>query len=157
MSDHFTWLTFLTTVCAAAVQSGTPIAFAAIGETITERAGVINLGLEGIMLVGALVGVMVQVEVGNPVIALFTAGLAAALLAAVHAFLVVGLNGNQIVSGIAISILGMGVSGFFGRPYVGVRFDGIQNWGVPYLQDLPFIGPVLFRHDPLVYLVVLGP
>lgn len=156
MNDNVTWLTFATAVCAAAIQSGTPVAFAAVGETLAERAGVINLGLEGIMLVGALVGVVVQVEAGNTLLALLAAGLAAMLLTAVHALMTVGLNANQIVSGIAISILGIGLSSFFGRPYVGLRFEGIARWEIPHLSKLPFVGPVLFRQDPLVYLAALS-
>jgi len=146
---------FITAVFTSAIQSGASIAFAAIGEVISERAGVINLGLEGLMLVGALTGVIVQVENGNPALALFAAGLAAALLASIHAFLVIGLNSNQIVSGIAISILGAGVTGLLGRGYVGVKFDGIAKFEIPVLKDIPFFGPVLFQQDSLVYLLLL--
>jgi general nucleoside transport system permease protein len=155
MNEHLGWVTFLTAVAAAAVQSGTPIAFAAVGETIAERAGVINLGLEGLMLVGALAAVAVKVQSGSTLLALLAAGLVASLLASVHAFLVVGLNGNQIVSGVAISILGTGLSSFLGRSYVGVQFNGITAWRIPYLKDLPFVGRVIFQQDPLVYLCVL--
>jgi len=155
MNESFDLLTFLTIVAAAAVQSGTPIGFAAIGETIAERAGVINLGLEGLMLVGALAAVVVRIHSGSMLLALFAAGLVASLLAAVHAFLVVGLNGNQIVSGIAISILGMGLSSFLGRSYVGRQFTGITAWPIPYLRELPFVGRVFFQQDPLVYLCLL--
>lgn len=149
------WLTFISVVLAAAVRSGTPIAFAAIGETLTERSGIINLGIEGMMLCGALTGVAVQVETGNVVLALFCAGLAAAMLAAVHAVICIGLSGNQIVSGIALTILGTGVAGFLGRRYVGVQVTGIDVFRIPYLSEIPFVGRVLFRHDPLVYLSIL--
>lgn len=148
------WLTFLTAVSAAAVRSGTPIAFAAVGEAVCERAGIINLGLEGIMLVGALTAVVVQVNGGGWPLAVAAAGLAAMLLASLHALFVIGLNSNQIVSGIAISVLGTGLTGLLGRPYVGVRVEGIPPLSVPYLGDLPFLGPVVFQHDPLVYLAV---
>jgi len=152
VNENMAWLTFLTAICVAAIQSGTPIAFAAIGETICERAGIINLGLEGVMLVGALVGVVVQVKGGNWVLAVIVAGLAAMLLSAIHALFVIGLNSNQIVSGIALSVLGTGLTSFLGRPYVGVQIAGIAPLGVPYLQDIPFFGPVLFQHDPLIYI-----
>lgn len=153
--DTVAWGTFIMTVCAGAIQSGTPVGFAALGETICERTGVINLGLEGIMLVGALTGVIVQVEMGNTTLALCAAGVAATLLSGIHAFMVVVLNSNQIVSGIAVSILGTGISSFFGRSYVGVRFDGIPKHGIPGLRGIPFLGEVFFQQDLLVYLALV--
>lgn len=152
MTDQIAWGGVLLAVFAGAIRSATPIALAAIGETLSERSGVINLGVEGMMLMGAMVGVVVQVETGIPVMALLSAGLAASVLAAIHAFITVYLNGNQLVSGIGLSIVGTGLSGFLGRPYVGVRFSGIDVWSIPFLKDLPVLGKVLFRHDVLVYL-----
>ena len=154
MNDQIAWGAVLLAVFAGAIRSGTPIAFAAIGETLAERSGVINLGVEGMMLMGALVGVVVQVKTGIPALSLLAAGLAAAILAAVHAFITIYLNGNQLVSGIGLSIVGTGLSGFLGRPYVGVRFTGIDVWSIPFLKDLPVLGKVLFRHDILVYLTI---
>ena len=156
MSDQIAWGAVLLAVFAGAIRSGTPIAFAAIGETLAERSGVINLGVEGMMLMGAMVGVVVQVKIGIPALSLLAAGLVAAILAAVHAFITVYLNGNQLVSGIGLSIVGTGLSGFLGRPYVGVRFTGIDVWSIPFLKDLPVLGKVLFRHDALVYLTILA-
>ena len=152
MTDQIAWGGVLLAVFAGAIRSATPIALAAIGETLSERSGVINLGVEGMMLMGAMVGVVVQVETGIPLLALLSAGLAAAVLAAIHAFITVYLNGNQLVSGIGLSIVGTGLSGFLGRPYVGVRFSGIDVWSIPLLKDLPVLGKVLFQHDVLVYL-----
>lgn len=154
MSDQIAWGGILLAVLAGAIRSGTPIAFAAIGETLAERSGVMNLGVEGMMLMGAMVGVVVQVKTGIPGLALLAAGLAASTLAAVHAFITIYLNGNQLVSGIGLSIVGTGLSGFLGRPYIGVRFSGIDTWGIPFLKDLPVLGKVLFQHDILVYLTV---
>ncbi len=155
MSESIMWGSVLAAIFSGAIRSGTPIAFAAIGETLAERAGVMNLGLEGLMLIGALVAVVVQVETGFPWLAVFAAGVAAATLSALHAFMTVCLNSNQIISGIALSIVGTGLSGLLGRPYVGVRFQGISDWNIPLLKDAPFFGRVLFGHDPLVYLAVL--
>lgn len=154
MNDLIAWGGVLLAVLAGAIRSGTPIAFAAIGETLAERSGVMNLGVEGMMLMGAMVGVVVQVKTGIPVLALLAAGLAASTLAAVHAFITIYLNGNQLVSGIGLSIVGTGLSGFLGRPYVGARFSGIDTWGIPFLKDLPVLGKVFFQHDILVYLTV---
>jgi simple sugar transport system permease protein len=106
--------------------------------------------------VGALAGVVVQVNGGGWVLATVVAALAAMLLAAVHALFVIGLNSNQIVSGIAISVLGTGVTGFLGRPFVGVKVEGIAVLNVPYLKNIPFLGAVLFQHDPLVYFAVIA-
>ena len=154
MNDPIAWGSILLAVLAGAVRSGTPIAFAAMGETLAERSGVMNLGVEGMMLMGAMVGVAVQVKTGIPMLSLLAAGIAASTLAAVHAFITVYLNGNQLVSGIGLSIVGTGLSGFLGRPYVGVQFSGIDVWGIPFLKDLPVLGKVFFQHDPLVYLTV---
>ena len=105
---------------------------------------------------GAMVGVVVQVKTQNPVLSVLAAGLAAAVLATVHAFITVYLNGNQLVSGIGLSIVGTGLSGFLGRPYIGVRFSGIDVWAIPFLKDLPIFGKMFFQQDPLVYLTILA-
>ena len=155
MTDQIAWGGVLLAVFAGAIRSATPIAFAAMGETLSERSGVINLGVEGMMLMGAMVGVAVQVKTGIPALSLLAAGLAAAVLAAVHAFITIYLGGNQLVSGIGLSIVGTGLSGFLGRPYVGTRFSGIDVWEIPFLKDAPVLGSVLFRHDPLVYSAIV--
>jgi simple sugar transport system permease protein len=154
VNDDIAWGGVLLAVLSGAIRSGTPIAFAAIGETLAERSGVINLGVEGMMLMGAMVGVVVQVETGVPGLSLLSAGLVASMLAGVHALITIYLNGNQIASGIGLSMVGTGLSGFLGRPYVGVRFDEIGVWGIPFLKDLPGLGRGLFQHDTLVYLAM---
>jgi len=122
---------------------------------VAERSGVVNLGLEGMMLVGAMVAVATIVQTGSVVLALLLAGVAAMVLAAIHAYATVILGGNQIVSGIALSIVGTGLSGFLGRPFVGARFAGITPTSLPVLSSVPGIGPVLFRQDVLVYAAIL--
>jgi len=145
----------ITAILAGAVRRGTPLAFAAMGEAISERSGVLNLGVEGMMLVGAMAAVVVQVTTGNPFLAILAAGTASTALASIHALLVVRLRANQIVSGFALTILGTGISGFFGRPYVGIKLTGIEVWKVPWLSDIPFVGTIFFQHDVLVYLSFL--
>jgi simple sugar transport system permease protein len=147
---------FLFSLLAGAIRCGTPIAFAALGETLSEKAGILNLGIEGLMLVGAMVAVAVQVETGNLWLAVIAAGLASAALASIHAYVAVGLGGNQVVSGIALSLLGTGLSGFFGRPYVGVRFDGIGTWSPSLISDLPVVGRLFASQDPLVYVCLVA-
>lgn len=146
---------FLVAVLAAAVRRGTPMAFAAVGEAISERAGVLNLGVEGMMLVGAMVAVAVRISTGSALLALLAAGTAASVLAAFHAGLVIWLRANQLVSGFAITVLGTGLSGFLGRPLVGVQVDGIDRMSIPVLRDLPVLGPILFQQDPLVYFSII--
>lgn len=137
---------------AAAVRAGTPIQFAALGELLAERAGVLNLGVEGMMLVGALTGFIVSQQSGNPWAGLLAAGLAGALLSAVHACLTITLDANQVVSGLALTIFGSGLSGALGRAFVGVPAGGFAPTPVPMLAAVPWVGKIFFDHDPLVYL-----
>ncbi|QGP91179.1 Branched-chain amino acid transport system / permease component [Neomoorella glycerini] len=138
---------------AAAITAGTPILYAALGEILAERAGVLNLGVEGMMLVGAVTGFMVAVRTGNPWMGFLVALLAAGLLAAIFAFLTITLRANQVVTGLALTMFGTGLSGFLGKPYVGIPLPlSFKPVAIPFLANIPLIGPVLFRHDPLVYL-----
>ncbi|AFQ45458.1 ABC transporter permease [Desulfosporosinus meridiei] len=144
---------FLIPLLAASVIAGTPILYAALGELITERAGVINLGVEGIMLVGAVSGFMVAVTSGNPWYGLLASMLSGGALALIHAFLTITLRANQVVSGLALTIFGTGLSGYLGKEYIGIPvpkpFEVIP---LGPLGEIPFIGPILFQHDALVYI-----
>lgn len=144
---------FLIPLLAAAVIAGTPILYAALGELITERAGIINLGVEGIMLVGAVSGFMAAVTTGNPWIGLLASMLAGGAVALIHAFLTITLRANQVVSGLALTIFGTGLSGYLGKAYIGIPVEKPFSV-VPLgpLADIPFIGPVFFQHDALVYI-----
>jgi ABC-type uncharacterized transport system permease subunit len=137
---------------AAAVRAGTPILLAALGELLAERAGILNLGVEGMMLVGALIGFIVSQQSGNPWAGRLAAGLAGALLSAIHACLTISLYANQVVSGLALTIFGTGISGLLGRALVGVPGIGFAPAPIPLLADVPWLGKVFFNHDPLVYL-----
>lgn len=141
-------------VLAAGVAGGTSIMFAALGETVGERAGVINLGIEGSMLGGALGAYVVAVESGNPWAGALVGGLAGAALALVHAYLVVWRRANQMASGLTVLFLALGLTALFGVKYVGSakKLDnGFDVWNVPLLHDLPVVGQILFEHNPLVY------
>jgi ABC-type uncharacterized transport system permease subunit len=144
--------TLIPLLLAAAVRAGTPILFAALGELLAERAGILNLGVEGMMLVGALTGFIVSQQSGNPWAGLLAAGLAGALLSAIHACLTITLHANQVVSGLALTIFGSGLSGALGRAFVGVPAGGFAPIPVPGLADVPWVGKMFFDHDPLVYL-----
>lgn len=151
-------LLFLQFVLTGAVRAGTAVLYATLGETLTERAGVVNLGTEGAMVVGACVGFKVAADTGNLWLAVPAAGLAGAALSLIHAFLVVHRRANQLASGLALGFFGLGLTALVGRPYVNRNIQGLAELPLPLLGDLPLLGPVLFRHDALTYLgYLLGP
>lgn len=142
----------LVALIAAAVAAGTPLALAALGELVTERSGILNLGLEGIMLLGAVVAFVGADATGSPWLGMALGMLAGAALAAVHAFLAVSMRANQIVSGLALVIFGTGLATFIGQPIEGLPLAArLPDLAVPGLADLPLVGPVLFDHDLVVY------
>jgi simple sugar transport system permease protein len=142
----------LIAICLAAIASGTTILLPALGETLTERSGVQNLGVEGMMLMGALFGYIVDIETSNIVLAFVAAALAAVLLAAVHAFLSITLRANQIVSGLAVTLFGSGLTAFLGKPFVGAQAPVVlSRVPIPGLSQIPIVGPILFTQDPVVY------
>ncbi len=144
-------LEFMLALLAAAVQSGTPILFATLGEIVTERGGILNLGVEGIMAMGALAAFAVASWSGSPTAGLLAAGICGALLAGVHGLVCLGFQGNQVVSGLALTILGTGLANYLGTPLVGGSAPGFQPLAVPLLAQIPLLGPVFFRQDLLVY------
>ena len=139
-------------ILAAAIRSGTPVLYAVLGELLTERAGVMNLGLEGVMLVGAFAGFSATRATGNPYIGLLMAFAAGCLIVLIHAFLTISMGTNQVVSGLALSLFGSGLSALLGRNYIGETISGINPVHLFFLGDIPLIGPIFFRHDILVYL-----
>jgi ABC-type uncharacterized transport system permease subunit len=144
---------------AAGVRLATPLIFTAIGGIFSERSGVVNIGLEGMMLTGAFAGVAGAFYTGNAWLGVLIAMAAGALMALIHAFLSVTIRGDQIVSGAAINILGLGLTTYSLRIIWGLqdkpRVAGFAVWKIPVLGDIPFIGEVLFQHIPLVYLAFL--
>ena len=139
-------------VLTGAVRGGTSILYASLGETVSERSGVINLGIEGSMLCGALAAYAAGIATGNPWIGVLAGIAAGALLATVHAFMVLGRGSNQIATGLVVTFMGIGLTGLFGQAYVGQAVVGFENVPIPGLSELPFLGPILFDHDPLTYL-----
>ncbi len=144
-------LTLLIAIGAAAIRSGTPILIPCLGGIVAERAGVLTLGTEGMMLVGALAGFAAAHATGSAALGLAAACGIGALFALIHAVLSVSLRANQVVSGLALVLFATGVSGLFGRPYVGQPILGLPTLPIPGLADLPVLGPILFRHDAVVY------
>ncbi len=145
-------MSLLVDVMSGGVRGGTSIMYAALGETIGERAGVINLGTEGSMLVGALGAYAVAVETGNPWWGVVAGAVAGGLLSGLHAYLVVRRGASQFASGLSLLFLALGLTSLFGAAYVGQSVVALGRWDVPVLSDLPVLGPILFRHDPLIYL-----
>jgi ABC-type uncharacterized transport system permease subunit len=139
-------------VLSGAVRGGTSIMYAGLGETVSERAGVINLGTEGCMLVGALAGFAVASGTGNPWAGVAAAAVSGGLLAAVHAVLVVGRGANQFASGLTILFLALGLTSLFGADYVGKQIDALNPVAVPGLSAIPWLGEILFHQDALTYL-----
>jgi simple sugar transport system permease protein len=142
----------LIAICLAAIASGTSILLPALGESLTERSGVQNLGVEGMMLMGALFGYIVDIVTGNIVLAFAAAMLAAMSLALVHAFLSVTLRANQIVSGLAVTLFGSGLTAFIGKPFVGAQAPVVlSRVPIPGLSQIPVVGQIVFNQDPVVY------
>ncbi|HWK83449.1 MAG TPA: ABC transporter permease [Caldimonas sp.] len=139
---------------AATLNSGTVLAFAALGLLINERAGIVNLGAEGMMLVAAVAGFAAAVHTGNDWIAFGAGALAGAVLAAAFGALVIWLNTNQYATGLALSLFGTGFSAFVGIPYTQEKLGERASFEIPGLADLPFVGPAFFRQHPMVYIAI---
>lgn len=140
---------------ASTLGAGTVLALAALGLLINERAGIVNLGAEGMMLCAALAGFATLVHTGSTLAGFAAGALAGALLAGVFGILVIWVNTNQYATGLAISLFGAGFSAFAGQSYVQARLAQLPRFALPWLGDVPVLGPLLFRQHPLVYLAVL--
>ncbi|MDI3511676.1 MAG: ral nucleoside transport system permease protein [Betaproteobacteria bacterium] len=139
---------------AASLNAGTVLAIASLGLLINEKAGIVNLGAEGMMLCAALAGFATVVHTGSTV-AGFAAGMAAgALLAAIFGVLVIWLNTNQYATGLALSLFGGGFSAFAGTSYVQEKLPEQSQFAIPVLADIPFLGNALFKHHPMVYVCI---
>jgi ABC-type uncharacterized transport system permease subunit len=141
-------------LAAATLNAGTVLALAALGLLVNEKAGIVNLGAEGMMLCAALAAFVTVVHTGSDVMG-FLAGMGAgALLAAIFGVLVIWLNTNQYATGLALSLFGAGFSAFAGIKYVQEKLPERPQFSIPVLGDIPFVGPALFRQHPLVYLAI---
>jgi len=139
---------------AATLSAGTVLAIAALGLLINEKAGIVNLGAEGMMLCAAIAGFATVVHTGNSWLG-FAAGMAAgAFLAAVFGVLVIWLNTNQYATGLALSLFGAGFSAFAGIKYVQEKLPEQAQYPIPFLADVPLLGPALFRQHPMVYIAM---
>jgi general nucleoside transport system permease protein len=144
----------LALLIAATMNAGTALAIAGLGLLINERAGIVNLGAEGMMLVAAIAGFATAVHTGNDWLAFGAGALAGALMAAAFGALVIWLNTNQYASGLALSLFGAGFSAFAGIKYTQQKLAERPHFELAGLSDIPLVGPALFRHHPMVYIAI---
>ena len=150
MSADSTVLILLTVISAA-----TPLLFAALGELVVEKSGVLNLGVEGLMLAGAVSAFATMVTTDSAILAVLAGALAGAALAFVFGLLTLSLMTNQVATGLALTIFGIGLSALAGSGFVGIPVEPLPKLDLPMVSSLPIIGPLLFGHDALVYLSIV--
>jgi simple sugar transport system permease protein len=141
----------LTAILVATIVAGTPLILAALGELVTEKSGVLNLGTEGIMAVGAIAGFAVALHSGSATLGAMAGTAAGALMSLIFAFVTLTLMANQVASGLALSIFGVGLSAFIGKPYESATLPAVPALRIPFLADIPVIGRAIFDQQALVY------
>jgi general nucleoside transport system permease protein len=153
-------IALLVSILTVTIQAGTSLVFATVGEILTERSGILNLGLEGIMIMGAVSGFAAAYHTQSLVAGLVVAMLVGGFLASIHAFLSVSLRTDQVVTGLAMTLFGTGLASFLGqrlgpggKPLVGEVGPKFARMALPLLSEIPFLGPALFRQDLLVYVM----
>jgi simple sugar transport system permease protein len=136
------------------ITAATPLVLASLGELVSERAGVLNLGVEGMMVMGAVLAFAATQATGSPYIGILAGLAGGAVFSLLFGFLTLTLVANQVATGLALTILGLGISGQIGEPYVGMSGIKLQPIAIPLLADIPFLGPLLFRQDLIFYLSI---
>jgi len=140
---------------ASLIVASTPILLAALGELVVEKAGVLNLGVEGMMITGAIFGFVVSVETGSPWLGLVGAMVGGAMLAAIFGFLTQYLLANQVATGLALTLFGLGFSALVGHSYTGIKPPSFPRLDIQALTDIPYVGRMLLHHDYVVYLSIV--
>mgnify|MGYP001471919973 CR=1 FL=1 len=146
----------IASVIAATLNAGTPLLIAAIGILIHEKSGVLNLGVEGMMLMGAVTGFGVTYATGSFALGFLAGALAGLVMAALFGFFTLGLYANQYAAGLALSLFGAGLSAFVGQPLQGMALPSRAPTGIPGLESIPFLGDAFFSSHCLVYLSLIG-
>lgn len=141
----------LTNIFYLTVRTGTPLLLVALGELVCEKSGVLNLGQEGMMLMGAVIGFITTFYTGNLLLGFTMAALAGALMALLFGFVAITLNANQVASGLALTIFGTGLSAFIGSSFEGKTIDALPTIHIGLLESIPLIGRALFAQDAIVY------
>ncbi|WP_159585801.1 ABC transporter permease [Chelativorans xinjiangense] len=145
----------LESILITIATAATPLLIAAMGELVVERSGVLNLGVEGMMIMGAITGFAVALTTGSVWLGVFAAILVGAAFALIFGFLTLSLVTNQVATGLALTLFGLGLSGMLGEGFVGRPGLRLGRIDIPFLSDLPFVGRLLFGQDPLFYLSLL--
>ena len=135
--------------------AATPLLLAAMGELVTERSGVLNLGVEGLMIMGAVAGFSFAQMTGNPYVGALAGIVVGALFSLLFGFLVLTLVTNQVATGLALTILGLGLSGLWGEAFIGIPGIKLQAIVIPLLSDLPLVGKLFFAQDIIFYVSIL--
>lgn len=155
-------LNLIVSILSIAVVAGTSLVYATLGEIITERSGILNLGVEGIMIMGAVTAFAGAYHSGSAWVGVLTAVIVGGILGLVHAFLTITMRAEQVVTGLALTIAGGGLASFLGQqlgpegaPLVGLIGPRFQEISIPLLSQIPIIGPALFEHDILVYIMYI--
>ncbi|MFK7882252.1 ABC transporter permease [Roseobacter sp.] len=141
---------------AGTLAAALPLLFAALGEMVVEKTGLLNLGLEGMMAIGAAIAFICVYHSGSRGLGFLAAALVGALLSMVFAFLVIIVRANEVAAGLAIGVLGLGLSALFGKTYESLTITGLPKLGLPGLSEIPVIGPTLLTQDIVVWLAVIG-
>lgn len=141
-------------VLSSAIFSGTSLLYVTLGETIHQRSGIVNLGLEGVMLVSAASGFAVTAITGNPYLGVLTAMIIGGLMNMIMGFLIITRKANQLASGLALMFFGFGLSALIGKPYVGTRINALPRISLPGFSNLPRLYSSLFKFDILIYIAV---
>ncbi len=145
----FDWLV---PVILTVITAATPLIFAGIGELVTEKSGVLNLGVEGMMLVGAVSAFVTATLTGNYILAVAAGAAAGMIMSFLFGILTLSLMANQVATGLALTLFGVGLSSLIGQDFVGTPVKALAQLNIPGLTDIPIIGPILFGQDTLVYL-----
>ena len=136
---------------ASLIVTSTPLILAALGELVAEKSGILNLGVEGMMIMGAVSGFIIGVETGSAFSGLIGSAVGGALLSSLFAFIVLVMKANQVASGLALTIFGLGIAALLGHPYTGIAPPKFQSFSIPFLEDIPVLGVMFFQHDFVVY------
>lgn len=147
-------MTLLEAIALTVITASTPLVIAAIGELVVEKSGVVNLGVEGMMIMGAACGFAAAIISGSTLIGVLAALAAGVAMSLIFAFLTLGLAANQVASGLALTIFGLGLSGVVGASFIGAKREAMPKLDLPVLSDIPFVGPIVFGQDPFVYLSI---
>ena len=137
------------------ITAATPLLFAALGELVTEKSGVLNLGIEGMMVMGAIMGFVTVHFTGSATLAILASLVAGALMSAIFAVLVLKFHASQVPTGLALTIFGIGLSALIGQSMIGIAYEGLPIISIPLLSSIPVVGELFFKHDILVFLSIL--